>query len=269
MAISSAVGFAGGFAACYCCLFVWADESDSGGIAAAAAAAAAAAGDEIAELNNAMYGTSGAELKKAAYKAAARNEAMYGSGGGSSGGVSCGGMGGNGRGGSDDDDTQLGDHIYDGASGKYVPERINNVVPLALPANIHPPTHIQPGVQETTRGSGSGGGGSGSGSGGSELHTWLGAVCGLKGKNLEVAIAACDRHLLESVDDLRELSAQRKISQVFEQAGVQIAIERALQSEADCNLPVAAVIADVVAAGVSNDGAVSNQIHSHNSAAVI
>jgi hypothetical protein len=58
-------------------------------------------------------------------------------------------------------------------------------------------------------------------------------VVGLKGKKFEAAIAACDHHLLESVEELMELHVEGKLSQVFEHIGVQLAIERALRNEAE------------------------------------
>ena len=66
-----------------------------------------------------------------------------------------------------------------------------------------------------------------------DLHTWLGMVVGLKGKKFEAARAACDHHLLESVEELMELHVEGKLSQVFEHIGVRRPIERALSNEAE------------------------------------
>jgi hypothetical protein len=102
------------------------------------------------------------------------------------------------------------------------------------------------------------------GSSGNELHTWLGAVCGLKGRKLEAASAACNSHMVESVDELRALHAGGMISQVIPQVGIQILIEQAFHSEAAAGsnlpLPVAEVVADEV---------VSNRLHPYSSAAVV
>jgi hypothetical protein len=98
-----------------------------------------------------------------------------------------------------------------------------------------------------------------------DLHTWLGMVVGLKGKKFEAAIAACDHHLLESVEELMELHVEGKLSQVFEHIGVRLAIERALRNEADSNTPVP--VAEVVAVPVAE--VVANTLHQHSSAAVV
>jgi hypothetical protein len=113
-------------------------------------------------------------------------------------------------------------------------------------------------------GASGGGGGGGSSSDGSELHTWLVTAAGLKGKKFEAARAACDDHLLESVEELRELRGEGKRSQVFEQVGVKLAIERALQADSNIPLAIAEVVA--VAIAVGEDETVANTLHQRSSA---
>jgi hypothetical protein len=96
----------------------------------------------------------------------------------------------------------------------------------------------------------------------------------LKGKKFEAARAACGRHLLESVGELRELSGVGKVSQVFDHVGVQLAIERALRNQADSNTPVAiaeavVAISEVVVVSVGEDEAVANTLHQYSSAAAV
>jgi hypothetical protein len=116
-------------------------------------------------------------------------------------------------------------------------------------------------------GGGGASGGGGSSSDGSELHTWLVMAAGLKGKKFEAARAACDHHLLESVEELMELHVEGKLSQVFDHVGVQLAIERALSNQADSNTPVPK--AEVVAVSVGEDETVANTLHQYSSAAVV
>jgi hypothetical protein len=121
---------------------------------------------------------------------------------------------------------------------------------------------------------GGGASGGGSSSDDSELHTWLRTAAGLKGKKFEAARAACGRHLLESVEELRELSGVGKVSQVFDHVGVQLAIERALRNQADSSTPVAiaeavVVISEVVVVSVGEDETVANTLHQYSSAAAV
>jgi hypothetical protein len=78
-------------------------------------------------------------------------------------------------------------------------------------------------------------------------------VVGLKGKKFEAARAACDHHLLESVEELMELHVEGKLSQVFEHIGVRLAIERALRNEAESSAHP--VIAEAVAANEADSSA--------------
>jgi hypothetical protein len=62
-------------------------------------------------------------------------------------------------------------------------------------------------------------------------------IAGLKGSKFEDVRAAYDHHLLESSEELRELRVERKLAQVFEHIGVQLAIEWALCNEANSSVP--------------------------------